>query len=182
MGFNSISKWVQCIVLQQKKKKDRTKCIEKCIHIAVHLKEMRNFSACCAINFGLSSTVIYRLKDAWKDVKKRDLDTFNKIQAIYKTQGNWPLLRVLHKNAHAPSILHTGLFLQDLLNTDEGNDDMAKDGTVNFNKLKQTYVLIEQISMYQQSSYKIKTNQIMQQYLKNRWKKEETYNDEKMYK
>merc|ERR1712154_85012 len=46
--FNSISKWVQCVVLQQSTKKKRTRCIEKFIHIAMHLKELRNFSACCA--------------------------------------------------------------------------------------------------------------------------------------
>merc|ERR1712113_204182 len=131
--------WVQCIVLQQRRKRDRTRCIEKCIHIAVHLKELRNFSACCAINFGLSANVLYRLKDAWNSVGKQQLKQYAEIQLIYKGKKNWELLRVLHKNAHAPSILHTGLFLQDLLNTDEGNDDTRKDGTVNFGKLKQTY-------------------------------------------
>ena len=179
--FNSISKWVQCVVLQQRKKKERTRCIEKCIHIATHLKEMRNFSACCAVNFGLSKNEIYRLSAAWKDVKQKDLKTFNEIQAIFKTQGNWPLLRVLHKDAYAPSILHTGLFLQDLLNTDEGNDDKKKDGTVNFQKLKRTYDLIEQIAMYQTSEYEMKPDEKMQAYLKNTWKIQKLYSENKMY-
>ena len=181
--FNQISKWVQCVVLQQKNKKKRTKCIEKFIRIAVYLKDLRNFSACCAINFGLSANVVYRLKDAWNGVSKQEAKQYTEIQLIYKGKKNWELLRILHKNAHAPSILHTGLFLQDLLNTDEGNDDKKKDGTVNFTKLKKTYQLIEQISMYQSSSYfKIKTNPIMQSYLTKIWKKQEAYNEDKMYK
>eukprot|EP01083_Nonionella_stella_P218477 783434_1 len=124
--FNGISKWVQCVVLQQKNKTERRKCIEKFIRIAVQLRELRNFSACCAVNFGLSANVLFRLKDAWAHVSKRELKQYTEIQNIYKGKKNWELLRVLHKKATAPSILHTGLFLQDLLNTDEGNDDKKK--------------------------------------------------------
>jgi len=180
--FNCISKWVQCVVLQQKRKRDRTRCIEKFIHIAVDLKKMRNFSACCAINFGLSSNVIYRLKDTWKDVKRRDLETFNEIQTIFKSAKAWKNLRVLHKKAHAPSILHTGLFLQDLFNLDEGAADKKKDGTVNFHKLKSTYALIQQISMYQSAEYnEIKPDNVMQEYLTKTWKIEKKYSNDKMY-
>eukprot|EP00483_Globobulimina_turgida_P011066 UN11087 len=66
--FNSISKWVQCVVLQQRNTRQRTQCNEKFIRIAVKLKELRNFSAWCAVNFGLSANVLYRLKDAWTRV------------------------------------------------------------------------------------------------------------------
>eukprot|EP00484_Ammonia_sp_Unknown_P018104 CAMPEP_0197028260 /NCGR_PEP_ID=MMETSP1384-20130603/7984_1 /TAXON_ID=29189 /ORGANISM="Ammonia sp." /LENGTH=649 /DNA_ID=CAMNT_0042457231 /DNA_START=84 /DNA_END=2033 /DNA_ORIENTATION=+ len=180
--FNMISKWVQCVVLQQRNRKKRSRTMEKFIHIALKLQELRNFSACCAINFGLSANVVYRLQDAWKGVSNKEMKQYGEIQTIFKGKKNWELLRVLHKNAHAPSILHTGLFLQDLLNTDEGNEDTRKDGTVNFLKLKQTYTLIEQICMYQGEQYDIKQDLVMQTYLRETWDRQKSYNDDKMYK
>ena len=180
--FNKVSKWVQCVVLQQRTKQERTKCIEKVIDIAVHLKDMRNYSGCCAINFGLNANVLYRLKDAWNGVSKKRLKQYEEIRYIYKGKKGWEALRILHKNAHAPAILHCGLFLQDILNTDEGYDNL-KDGKVNFARLKQTYNHIERIRMYQQSSYfKIKSNLMMQKYLENEWKRQESYDDDKMFK
>jgi len=162
--FNSISMWVVCVVLQQKKKRDRTRCIEKFIHIATHLRKLRNFSACCAVKFGLSK---------------------NEIQEIFNGAHSWKNLRVLHKKAHAPSILHTGLFLQDLFNLDEGNDDTKKDGTVNFGKLRKTYDLIEQIAMYQQEEYekkdKMKSDEVMQSYLRKTWKLQKKYTENQLY-
>merc|ERR1719242_2153067 len=153
--FNDISRWVQCVVLQQRNKKRRTKIIEKFIHIAVHLKKLRNFSACCAVYYGLNANALFRQKAAWSGVNNHDMKDYKNIKNLFSSDDNQKKLRLQHKKAHAPSILHTGLFLQDLLTTDEALDDKKKDGNVNFTKLHRMYVLIEKICMYQQSQYKI---------------------------
>lgn len=179
--FNQIAKWVQCVILQQRNKKRRTRCIEKMIHIAMHLKGLRNFSACCAIHFGLNGTVVYRQQTAWSAVNGQDMKDYEGIKKLFESANNWERLRKQHKKAHAPSILHCGLFLQDLLNTDEALDDKRNDGEVNFKKLHRMYVLIEKICMYQQSQYKIEKDAVMQQYLKQTWKRQATYQENKLY-
>eukprot|EP00485_Elphidium_margaritaceum_P004083 CAMPEP_0202689252 /NCGR_PEP_ID=MMETSP1385-20130828/4554_1 /ASSEMBLY_ACC=CAM_ASM_000861 /TAXON_ID=933848 /ORGANISM="Elphidium margaritaceum" /LENGTH=654 /DNA_ID=CAMNT_0049344363 /DNA_START=23 /DNA_END=1987 /DNA_ORIENTATION=- len=181
--FNRVSRWVQCVVLQQRNRKKRAKCMEKLIRIAMHLKKLRNFSGCCAIKTGLASSNVYRLKMAWSLVSKAERKQHEEITEIFGGENNYKLLRQLHKNAYAPSILYCGVFLQDLLNTDEANTDRAKDGTVNFNKLKKTYRLIQQICLYQQSNYdEVKPDHVMQAFLRKAWDEQACYDDDKLYK
>eukprot|EP01083_Nonionella_stella_P176002 614620_1 len=179
--WECISKWVKCVVLQQKSKKKRARCMEKFIRIAVALRGLRNFSACCAVKFGLGSRDVFRLKAAWGIVSRNEMKQLKEIQEIFQPSGSWPKLRVLHDNAYAPSILHTGLFLQDLFNTDEGNKNTAKDGTVNFAKLHLTYRLIEQIGTYQHSQYAFNADPVIQHYLRTTWQAQADYDDNKMW-
>jgi len=180
--FNYISKWTQMAVLTQKNKKKRGRMIEKMIQIASHLKELRNFSACCAVFFGLNTNVVHRLAGAWSMVAKSTKEVFEGIRAVFTNTGNWPLLRVLHNEATNPAVLHTGLFLQDLFNTDEGNEDKAKDGTVNFSKLRATYVLIERCCMYQHGSYEMKEDVVMQTALAREWNTQKGYSEDQIWK
>jgi len=116
---------------------------------------LRNFSSLCAFNSALNSTPIQRLKDAWNTIPNATMKQLEDIKQIFSMQDNWKTLRRLHREAHAPAILHTGLFLQDIVAIDEGNEDQLN-GKVNFKKLLRLYEKIATISMYQQSGYQFK--------------------------
>ena len=179
--FNQLGKFVQCTVLQQRNKKKRAKSIEKFIRVAVCLKDLRNFTACNAIHMGLTSVVVYRLKETWKLVGKQELKQYEEIKSIFSHQKNFELLRIIHRNAHAPSVPYIGLFLSDIVQIDEELRNMNENGTVNFIKLKRMYELFGQISMYQSSSYSFDTNDMMQSYITKVWKKQELYDETKLY-
>eukprot|EP01084_Bolivina_argentea_P113268 201916_1 len=181
--FNQISKWVQCIILVQINKRSRVKIIEKMIKISIHLKKLQNYSACSAVNSGLSCNTIYRLKDAWNGVSKKYLKSYHEIQDIYKGKRSWSELRILHKNANPPAIFHIGVFLQDLLNVDEGYTDYNKNCKINPRQLNSTYKLVHIICKFQQSEYvNIAPNYIIQQSIKNDWEKQMMYDEEKLWK
>jgi len=170
--FNRVSKWVQILILMAPDLRKRSKVIKKCIEIAVHFKTLRNFSSLCAFNSALNSTPIQRLKDAWNTIPNATMKQLEDIKQIFSMQDNWKTLRRLHREAHAPAILHTGLFLQDIVAIDEGNEDQLN-GKVNFKKLLRLYEKIATISMYQQSGYQFKENPLIHQIIQEDFKVQE---------
>jgi len=94
------------------------------------------------------------------------------IKQIFSMQDNWKTLRRMHREAHAPAILHTGLFLQDIVAIDEGVDDQLN-GRVNIKKLLRLHEKIATISMYQQSGYQFKDDPLIQQVIQEDFKAQE---------
>merc|ERR1712129_498571 len=127
--FNQTAKWVQILILTQPNLSKRAKVMKLCISIAHHMKTFRNFSGSCAFHSALTSTPIHRLKIAWSKLSSADTKKYKELQKIFGYSGdNWQLLRKFHRQAHAPAILHTGLFLADLVGIDEGQQNHLKNG------------------------------------------------------
>jgi len=161
--FNQTAKWVQILILTQPNLSKRAKVMKLCISIAHHMKTFRNFSGSCAFHSALTSTPIHRLKIAWSKLSSADTKKYKELQKIFGYSGdNWQLLRKFHRQAHAPAILHTGLFLADLVGIDEGQQNHLKNGKVNFKKLLKLHEKIDTIAMYQQEEYQFKNDKFLQ--------------------
>ena len=161
--FNQTAKWVQILILTQPNLSKRAKVMKLCISIATYMKNFRNFNGSCAFHSALTSTPIHRLKVAWSKLSGADMKKYKELQKIFGYAGdNWQLLRKLHRQAHAPAILHTGLFLADLVGIDEGQQSHLKNGKVNFKKLLKLHEKIDTIAMYQQEEYHFKNDKFLQ--------------------
>ena len=119
---------------------------------------------------------------AWGQLSKPSIKKFKALQAIFRHGNNWKLLRKLHRQAHAPAILHTGLFLQDLVGLDEGNTDRLKNGKVNFKKLLKLHEKIDTIAMYQQEEYQFKEDQVVQSVINEDFKAQRQVDDDYLFK
>ena len=144
------------------------------------MRDLRNFAGLCAFHSALTSTPVHRLKDAWGQVPDKHLKIFDGFSDIFSMDDNWGNLRKLHSEAHAPAILHTGIFLQDLVAIDEVQED-RKEGKVNFQKLIKLYEKIETICMYQQAGYDLKENQYIQKVLLDDFKAQQSLDDNHLF-
>eukprot|EP01084_Bolivina_argentea_P180461 311778_1 len=106
--FNQTAKWVQILILTQPTLNKRSKVMKLCISAATYMRNFRNFSGACAFHSALSSTPIHRLKIAWSKLSASDIKKFKALKRIFGFGNNWMDLRKLHRQAHAPAILHTG--------------------------------------------------------------------------
>ena len=165
--FNQTAKWVQILILTQPNLSKRAKVMRLCISAATYMRNFRNFSGACAFHSALTSTPIHRLKIAWSKLSASDMKKYKALHKIFGySGGGWQLLRKLHRQAHAPAILHTGLFLQDLVGIDEGQVDHLKNGKVNFKKLLKIHEKVDTIAMYQQEDYQFKQDLVIQSVIK----------------
>ncbi|KRZ55845.1 RAS guanyl-releasing protein 1, partial [Trichinella nativa] len=60
-SFNSISQWVQCMVLSKPLPRERAEVVTKFVNVAKHLKELKNFNTLMAVIGGLTHSSLARL-------------------------------------------------------------------------------------------------------------------------
>ena len=114
---------------------------------------LRNFQSLCAFHGALTSVPIHKLKHAWTYVPAKHIARFEEMRVIFNTRNNMANLRKLHREAHAPLVPYTGIFLSDLVSIEEGNRKRKDDGSVNFAKLMRLSNAIDNILLYQRTPY-----------------------------
>ena len=180
--FNKMSKWVQCTILLAKNVKQRGRLIKKFIKVSNELLSLRNFQSLCAFHGALSSVPIHKLKHAWSYVPAKHIARFEEMRVIFNTRNNMGNLRKLHREAHAPLVPYTGIFLSDLVSIEEGNKKHKDDGTVNFAKLMRLSNAIDNILLYQRTRYEIQDDMAVQSLLLQDFKINEKLDADYIYK
>jgi len=163
--FNKMSKWVQATILLAKDVKTRGRLIKKFIKVSNELLALRNFQSLCAFHGALSSVPIHKLKHAWSYVPAKHIARFEEMKVIFNTRNNMGNLRKLHREAHAPLVPYTGIFLSDLVSIEEGNKKNKDDGSVNFAKLMRLSNAIDNILLYQRTTYEVEDDAAIQSLL-----------------
>jgi len=158
--FNNLTVFVQLQILQEKSLKDRGKAIKRIIKMGERFKTLKNYNSLCAILGALNSSPIHRLKSAWQRVPEKQLNMFESFKTIFINTRNFRNFRQLFRNVSPPAIPYFGLFLQDLVFIDDGNDQFKKNENfkqhgfmVNFNKCVRTMDRIKNIKLYQTNPY-----------------------------
>uniref|UniRef100_A0A8C5YUT8 RAS guanyl releasing protein 4 n=1 Tax=Marmota marmota marmota TaxID=9994 RepID=A0A8C5YUT8_MARMA len=85
---NSVSRWVQVMVLSRPGPAQRAQVLDKFIHVAQRLRQLQNFNTLMAVTGGLCHSAISRLKDSQAhlspDSTKLSLDLFYTEDEIYE--------------------------------------------------------------------------------------------------
>ncbi|XP_020834242.1 RAS guanyl-releasing protein 4 isoform X3 [Phascolarctos cinereus] len=85
---NSVSRWVQVMVLSRPSPSQRGQVLDKFIHVAQRLRQLQNFNTLMAVTGGLCHSAISRLKDSHAqlspDSTKLSLDLFYTEDEIYE--------------------------------------------------------------------------------------------------
>jgi len=158
--FNNLTVFVQLQILSEKSLKDRSKAIKRVIKMGERFKELKNYNSLCAILGALNSSPIHRLKLAWQRVPEKTLNQFESFKQIFINTRNFRNFRTLFRQVSPPAIPYFGLFLQDLVFIDDGNDSFKQIDNfkqhgfmVNFNKCVRTMDRIKNIRLYQTNPY-----------------------------
>jgi len=158
--FNNLTVFVQLHILSEKSLKDRGKAIKRVIKMGERFKTLKNYNSLCAILGALNSSPIHRLKQAWQRVPEKQLAMFESFKIIFINTKNFRNFRQTFRNISPPAIPYFGLFLQDLVFIDDGNDSYKKIDNfkqhgfmVNFNKCVRTMDRIKNIKLYQTNPY-----------------------------
>ncbi|XP_046332813.2 ral guanine nucleotide dissociation stimulator-like 1 isoform X8 [Haliotis rufescens] len=88
--FNRVSLRVIATILKTRdhKTSQRAKIVQKWIHIAQELRELKNFSSLKAIISGLQSHPVYRLRRTWSSLPKDTMVLFEELSEIFSGENN----------------------------------------------------------------------------------------------
>ena len=171
--FNNLTVFVQISILTERSLKERGKAMSRIIKIGERFRELKNYNSLCAVLGALNSSPIHRLKLAWKKVPEKQLNLFEQFKRIFARDFNSRNFRKIFRNVSPPAIPYFGLFLQDLVFIDDGNDSFKQidnfkqhGNMVNFSKCVRTTDRIKNIRLYQKQPYNdIKQLDIVQKIL-----------------
>lgn len=175
--FNQFCAWATTTILLEKDDQERVNVIAQLLRIGeLFLTVYANFHGVFAVVSALSSLAISRLKNTWALIQHKDNEKLKVLNAYISGDNNRAAYRSLLTNVPVRyldgqyslrsrtsvycCVPYLGIFLSDMLFTEEGNDDvvhvLTPDGSrdhINFIKYRRIGKVLDDIRKYQAAKF-----------------------------
>ncbi|EFO25072.1 RasGEF domain-containing protein [Loa loa] len=122
--FNSISNWVQCMILSKGTPVERAEMITKFTHVAKCLRRMNNFNTLMAVIGGVTHSNIARLSKTSSALSSELRKELNHFTQLLSSTSNFACYRkTLHESSGSFCIPIMGVHLKDLISLLIKNQD-----------------------------------------------------------
>ncbi|XP_063042825.1 RAS guanyl-releasing protein 2-like [Engraulis encrasicolus] len=158
--FNSVSQWIQLMVLSKPTAPQRAVVISHFIQVAQKLLQLQNFNTLMAVVGGLSNSSISRLKDTQSHISSDTNKAFNSLIELVSSCGNYSQYRRRFSDCSGFRFPILGVHLKDLIAVQVALPDWAdkEKSRVNLNKTHQLYAILQELALIQTSPPRIEAN------------------------
>ncbi|XP_028284534.1 RAS guanyl-releasing protein 2-like isoform X2 [Parambassis ranga] len=158
--FNSVSQWIQLMVLSKPTAPQRAAVISHFIRVAQKLLQLQNFNTLMAVVGGLSNSSISRLKDTQSHISAETNKVFNNLIELVTSCGNYSQYRKRFSECSGFRFPILGVHLKDLIAVHVALPDWAdKEKTrVNLAKTQQLYAILQELALIQTTPPSIDAN------------------------
>lgn len=158
--FNSVSQWIQLMVLSKPTAQQRALVISHFIRVAQKLLQLQNFNTLMAVVGGLSNSSISRLKDTQAHVSAETNKIFNNLIELVTSCGNYSHYRKRFSECSGFRFPILGVHLKDLIAVHVALPDWTdKEKTrVNLAKTQQLYAILQELALIQNTPPSIDAN------------------------
>ncbi|CAJ1086626.1 RAS guanyl-releasing protein 2 isoform X2 [Xyrichtys novacula] len=158
--FNSVSQWIQLMVLSKPTAPQRAAVISHFIRVAQKLLQLQNFNTLMAVVGGLSNSSISRLKDTQTHISAETNKVFNNLIELVTSCGNYSQYRKRFSECSGFRFPILGVHLKDLIAVHVALPDWVdKEKTrVNLTKTQQLYAILQELAMIQNTPPNIDAN------------------------
>ncbi|XP_076144599.1 RAS guanyl-releasing protein 2-like [Alosa pseudoharengus] len=149
--FNSVSQWIQLMVLSKPTAPQRAAVISSFIHVAQKLLQLQNFNTLMAVVGGLSNSSISRLKDTQAHISNETNKIFNSLIELVSSCGNYSQYRRRFSDCSGFRFPILGVHLKDLIAVHVALPDWAdrEKTRVNLTKTQQLYSILQELALVQ---------------------------------
>ncbi|XP_029475030.1 RAS guanyl-releasing protein 4 isoform X2 [Rhinatrema bivittatum] len=155
---NSISQWVQVMILNRPTPQQRAEVFTKFIHVTQKLRQLQNFNTLMAVIGGLCHSAICRLKDTRAHLSHEVIKTLNDMTELLSSCSNYSTYRRIYSECEGFKIPILGVHLKDLVSLNEALPDYLEDNKINLSKLQSLYQHILELKQLQQASHTFEAN------------------------
>ncbi|KAL8219879.1 UNVERIFIED_CONTAM: hypothetical protein K2H54_035528 [Gekko kuhli] len=155
---NSISQWVQVMILNRPTPQQRAEVFTKFIHITQKLRLLQNFSTLMAVVGGLCHTAISRLKETRAVLPSEVTKTLSEMTELLSSFGNYGAYRRAYADCSGFKIPIVGVHLKDLVSLHEALPDRVDGGRLNLSKLQSLYEPARELRTLQQAEHPFRAN------------------------
>jgi len=156
---NTIAYWVATEIVTTANLKKRSSILRQFIHIAQHCAKMHFYNGLFEIMAGLNMGLVRRLKQTWKGLSAKTIETFIELEELSSPDDNWRRYRdFLHtlRPGEYPMIPYLGLLLKDLVVIEDSNPTYLENKHVNFKKMRIVVPFLGSFLQIQEKSYPFK--------------------------
>lgn len=146
---NSVSRWVQVMVLSRPGPAQRAQVLDKFIHVAQRLRQLQNFNTLMAVTGGLCHSSIARLKDSHNHLSPDSTKTLLELTELLASHNNYACYRRTWASCTGFRLPVLGVHLKDLVSLYEAHPDRLPDGRVYLPKLNSLYLRLEELAALQ---------------------------------
>ncbi|KAG8448850.1 hypothetical protein GDO86_015791 [Hymenochirus boettgeri] len=136
---NSISQWVQLMILNRPTPQQRAEVFTKFIQVTQKLRKHQNFNTLMAVIGGLCHSAISRLKETHSYLAQEILKTMSEMTELVSSSSNYSTYRRVYNECMGFKIPILGVQLKDLVSLNEALPDYLDNGKINVNKLHSLY-------------------------------------------
>jgi len=122
----------------------------------------KDFETTFLVSMSLQQFAIERLEEIWKDLDRQTEKSWKKLKEFTNTIGNCKHYRKFLKQEIASGnkniVPYMALYLKDLTFIEDGNNNYAMAGIINFQKMRMIADVVTQIQLFQQAKFTFKKN------------------------
>ncbi|KAJ8281843.1 hypothetical protein COCON_G00043620 [Conger conger] len=158
--FNSVSQWIQLMVLSKPTAAQRATVISHFIRVAQKLLQLQNFNTLMAVVGGLSNSSISRLKDTQTHISSETNKVFNNLTELVTSCGNYSQYRRRFAECSGFRFPILGVHLKDLIAVHVALSDWADPAKtrVNLAKTQQLYAILQELAIVQATAPSVDAN------------------------
>ncbi|XP_069750402.1 RAS guanyl-releasing protein 2-like [Narcine bancroftii] len=156
--FNSVSQWVQMMVLSLHTPQQRAEVITKFVHVAQRLLQLQNYNTLMAVIGGLSHSAISRLKDTYHYISADVIKISDELNELVTTCSNYGNYRKHFAEGSGFKFPILGVHLKDLLAVHLALPDWTEEGRLNVVKMQQLYTILNELGQVQATPPPIEPN------------------------
>uniref|UniRef100_A0AAY5EDE1 RAS guanyl releasing protein 2 n=1 Tax=Electrophorus electricus TaxID=8005 RepID=A0AAY5EDE1_ELEEL len=158
--FNSVSRWIQLMVLSKPTVQQRAAVLCHFICVAQKLLQLQNFNTLMAVVGGLSNSSISRLKDTHAHVSNDTHKVFNDLVDLVTSCGNYSRYRRRFSECVGFRFPILGVHLKDLIAVHVALPDWndPEKTQVNMAKTQQLYAILQELALVQNTPPSIDAN------------------------